>query len=121
MEIENKEVESEYIKMMNRIGGVFAGEQGFANACKYMKGLLSGAERKNGWKIAEIMGESTPYTLQQFIYRGLYSADGVRDELRGYVSEELGEPEGVLIPDDTGFIKQGKKSVGVQKRNRRFL
>ena len=81
-------------KLMNRISGIFAGE-GFVNAQKYMKGLLSDAERKNGWQIAENQGESTPYNLQQFIYRGMWSADRLRDEMRRYVSEELGEPEGV--------------------------
>ena len=116
MEITNREVESEYNKLMNRISGVFHGGLGFMNAQKYMKGLLSEAERQNGWQIAENQGESTPYNLQQFIYRGIYSADELRDELRGYVSEELGEPDGVLITDDTGFIKQGEKSCGVQRQ-----
>jgi len=116
MEITNREVESEYIKLMNRISGVFYGGLGMMNAQKYMKGLLSDAERKNGWQIAENQGESTPYNLQQFIYRGIYSADELRDELRGYVSEELGEEDGVLVADDTGFIKQGEKSCGVQRQ-----
>ena len=116
MEITNREVESEYIKLMNRISGVFYGGLGMMNAEKYMKGLLSDAERKNGWQIAENQGESTPYNLQQFIYRGIYSADELRDELRGYVSEELGEEDGVLVADDTGFIKQGEKSCGVQRQ-----
>jgi SRSO17 transposase len=109
-------VEEEYNKMMSRISGIFAGEQGFGNAQKYMRGLLSDAERKNGWQIAENVGESTPYNLQQFIYRGVYSADELRDELRGYVSEEMGEPDGVMVVDDTGFIKQGEKSCGVQRQ-----
>ena len=116
MEIENREVENGYIKLMNRIGVVFYGKLGFANAKKYMKGLLSGAERKNGWQIAENQGESTPYNVQQFINRGVYSNAELRDELRGYVSEELGEPDGVMVSDDTGFIKQGEKSCGVQRQ-----
>jgi len=116
MEISNREVEAEYIKMMNRISGVFYGGLGMMNAQKYMRGLLSDAERKNGWQMAENQGESTPYNLQQFIYRGRYSADSLRDELRGYVSEELGEEDGVMVVDDTGFIKQGEKSCGVQRQ-----
>ena len=116
MEITNREVETEYNKLMKRISGVFYGGLGFMNAQKYIKGLLSEAERKNGWQIAENQGESTPYNLQQFIYRGVYSAEELRDELRGYVSEELGEPDGVLVTDDTGFIKQGDKSCGVQRQ-----
>ena len=116
MEIASREVEEEYNKLMNRIGKVFYGGQGFMNAQKYMRGLLSDAERKNGWQIAENQGESAPYNLQQFIYRGIYSAEELRDELRGYVSEELGEEDGVMVTDDTGFIKQGKKSCGVKRQ-----
>jgi SRSO17 transposase len=116
MEIKNSEVESEYNKLMNRISGVFYGELGFGNAQKYMRGLLSDAERKNGWKIAEVTGERTPYNVQQFINRGVYRADELRDMIRVYVSEEIGELDGVLIPDDTGFIKQGEKSCGVQRQ-----
>ena len=59
------------------------------------------------------MGESTPYKLQQFLYRGGYSADGLRDRLREYVADKLGESEGTLVVDDTGFVKQGVKSCGV--------
>lgn len=116
MEIKNQEIETEYNKLMSRISGVFHNELGFSNAKKYITGLMSETKRKNGWQIAEIVGESTPYTLQQFIYRGGYRADELRDELRGYVSEELGEADGVLVTDDTGFIKQGKKSCGVKRQ-----
>jgi len=116
MEIKNREVESEYIKLMNRISRVFYGGLGMMNAQKYIRGLLSDAERKNGWQIAEKTGESAPYNVQQFINRGVYSSNELRDELRGYVSEELGESDGVMIVDDTGFIKQGEKSCGVQRQ-----
>jgi len=116
MELSEREIETEYIGLMNRIGKIFYGELGFRNAEKYIRGLLSGAERKNGWQIAEKMGERTPYNVQQFINRGVYSSGELRDELRRYVGEELGEPEGIMIVDDTGFIKQGKKSCGVQRQ-----
>ena len=116
MEINNKEVEAEYIKLMNRIVGLFYGELGYNNAQKYIRGLLSDAERKNGWQIAEKTGESAPYNVQQFINRGVYSSNDLRDELRVYVSEELGEEDGVMVVDDTGFIKQGEKSCGVQRQ-----
>jgi len=116
MEIKVREAEEEYNKLMNRIGEVFFSDLGFENAQKYMKGLLSSATRKNGWQLSEITGESTPYKLQQFIYRGSYSADKIRDITREYASENLGEPDGVLVVDDTGFIKQGEKSCGVQRQ-----
>jgi SRSO17 transposase len=116
MEIKVREAEEEYNKLMNRIREVFFSELGFENSQKYMKGLLSSASRKNGWQLSEIIGESTPYKLQQFIYRGSYSAEKIRDITRDYVSENLGEAEGVMVVDDTGFIKQGEKSCGVQRQ-----
>ncbi len=62
------------------------------------------------------MGESTPYAIQQFIYRGQFSADALRDELRDYVNEKLGDEDGVLVVDETGFLKQGKMSCGVKRQ-----
>ena len=56
---------------------------------KYMKGLLSRAERKNGWQMSEILGESTPYKMQQFIYRGRWSADELREVMQDYVKEKF--------------------------------
>lgn len=116
MGIKVYEAEAEYNKLMNRLGEVFFSKLGFENAQKYMKGLLSSATRKNGWQLSEITGESTPYKLQQFIYRGSYSADKIRDITREYVKENMGEEDGVLVVDDTGFIKQGEKSCGVQRQ-----
>ena len=89
---------------------------GLENAERYIKGLLSPAERKNGWQMSEKVGESTPYKLQQFLYRGSWSSDNLRDVLRDYVSVELGEEEGVLVLDETGFLKQGKKSCGAARQ-----
>ena len=110
------EIEQEYNEVMKRIGKIFANESGYRNARNYIKGLLGSAERKNGWQLSEKIGETTPYKIQQFIYRGEYKADGIRDELRRYVGEKIGEGEGVMVVDDTGFIKQGKKSCGVQRQ-----
>ncbi len=83
---------------------------------KYLEGLLSPIERKNGWQMAEALGEATPYSLRQFPYRGRFSADKLRDELRGYVNDKLGEDDGVIVADDTGFLKQGKMSCGVKRQ-----
>jgi len=115
-EIQKIEIEQEFNELMKRFGNVFANESGFRNARNYIKGLLSSAERKNGWQLSEKLGESTPYKIQQFIYRGEYKSSEMRDELRSYVGENLGESEGVMVVDDTGFIKQGKKSCGVQRQ-----
>jgi SRSO17 transposase len=109
-------VEAEFNRMMNRLGNVFSSESGFRTCQKYIKGLLGPAERKNGWQISEALGETTPYEIQQFLYRGRFSADGIRDVLREYVSEEMGEEDGTLVVDETGFLKQGKQSCGVKRQ-----
>ena len=116
IEINTRIYEEEYIKLMNQLGRVFHGELGFKNAQKYIKGLLSPIERKNGWQLSEYLGETSPYKLQQFIYRGSYSANELRDILRKYIVDGLGEEEGVMVIDDTGFLKKGKKSCGVKRQ-----
>jgi len=82
----------------------------------YLRGLLSGAERKNGWQLAEEVGNATPYGLQHLLGRARWDAAAVRDELRAYVQERLGDQEAVLIVDETGFLKKGTKSVGVKRQ-----
>ena len=116
MEIPERELEQGFDELVGRIGHVFANESGFRMARNYLRGLLSPIERKNGWQMAESLGDETPYALQQFLYRGRFSADKLRDELRLYVGEKLGEPDGILVMDDTGFLKQGKKSCGVKRQ-----
>lgn len=116
MEEKSREWEQEFEGLMGRVGKVFHNKAGRENARKYINGLLSNVERKNGWQLSENAGEKTPYALQQFLYRGNWSAEGLRDELRNYVSETLGGEEGVLVVDETGFLKQGKKSCGVKRQ-----
>jgi SRSO17 transposase len=101
---------------MIRLEGVFASSLGRLSAKKYLTGLISPVERKNGWQLSESLGETTPYILQQFLYRGRFSADKLRDQLQMYVNEKLGETEGVLVVDETGFLKQGKRSCGVKRQ-----
>ena len=111
-----RELETGFNELLVRIGNVFASEAGFQTAKKYLTGLLSPIERKNGWQMAEAMGDATPYAIQQFLYRAHYSADALRDELRGYVNDKLGEADGTIVVDDTGFLKQGKMSCGVKRQ-----
>jgi SRSO17 transposase len=82
----------------------------------YVRGLLSAAERKNGWQLAEVTGNTTPYGIQHLLGRANWDADEVRDDLRGYVLEHLGDGDAVLVVDETGFIKKGRKSVGVKRQ-----
>lgn len=102
--------------LMEIISKVFASKSGRELAQHYIFGLLGSAERKNGWQLSETLGFQTPYCIQQFLYRGRWSADGLRDSLRQYAVERMGEPSGVLVVDETGFLKQGKKSCGVMRQ-----
>jgi len=78
--------------------------------------LLSGAERKNSWTIAEAAGDLTPDGMQRLLNFYSWDADAVRDDLRGYVLDQLGDPSGVMVADETGFLKKGTKSAGVQRQ-----
>ena len=103
-------------EVAERIKNNFMNRSGREMARQYITGLMSAAERKNGWQISEILGQSTPYSVQQFLYRGNFSADDLRDDLRDYVQDKLGDESGTLIVDETGFLKKGKKSVGVARQ-----
>jgi len=82
----------------------------------FLQGLLSGAERKNGWQLAEQAGDHTPDGMQRLLNHARWDPDQVRDDLRDYVTEHLGDPGGVLVVDATGFLKKGTKSAGVQRQ-----
>jgi SRSO17 transposase len=82
----------------------------------YLQGLLCPVERKNGWQLAENAGDRTPDGVQDFLARMRWDADQVRDDLRAYVVAHLGDAEAVLVLDETGFVKKGTKSVGVQRQ-----
>ncbi|MFF4355217.1 IS701 family transposase [Streptomyces sp. NPDC001530] len=82
----------------------------------YVRALLGPVGRKNGWQLAEYAGHRTPDGLQRLLNGATWNADGVRDDLQAYVAEKLGEDDGVLILDDTGFVKKGTTSAGVQRQ-----
>ncbi len=83
---------------------------------EYVSGLVAGLERKNGWTLAEHAGEVAPDGMQRLLRRADWDVDGVRDDVRDYVVERLGEHGGVLVVDDTGFVKKGIRSAGVQRQ-----
>jgi SRSO17 transposase len=83
---------------------------------QYVTGLVAGLERKNGWTLAEQAGERAPDGMQRLLRWADWDIDGVRDDVRDHVVEQLGEPGGVLILDDTGFVKKGVRSAGVQRQ-----
>src|SRR5687767_4189760 len=98
-----------------RIAGAFVRAEPRARVLAYLRGLLGQLERKNGWTLAEAAGEVSPDGMQRLLRTADWNADAVRDQLRDYVLERLG-PRGVLIVDETGFIKKGIRSAGVARQ-----
>ena len=103
-------------KMHVRIASRFVRTEPRQRSLVYLRGLLSGVERKNGWQLAEEAGELTPDGMQRLLSTARWDADAVRDDLRQYVVEQLGDPAAILVLDETGFLKKGTKSVGVQRQ-----
>jgi SRSO17 transposase len=100
-----------------RIAGRFRRPEVRERVRRYLAGLFGRVERKNSWQMAEQMGETGPQGVQRLLNAARWDADTIRDDLREYVVEHLGdEDSGVLIVDETGFLKKGKKSVGVARQ-----
>ncbi len=97
-----------------RIGPRFARPEPRRRALSYLQGLMSSTERKNGWQLAEHAREATPYGMQRLLSQAVWDAGLVRDDLRSYVYEQLGEKAAILVIDETSFPKEGEKSAGVQ-------
>jgi SRSO17 transposase len=99
-----------------RIAGRFARAEPRRRALAYLRGLLGNVGRKNGWQLAEHAGERTPDGMQRLLATADWDPDRVRDDLRAYVVEHLGDPAAVLVVEETGFLKKGTTSVGVQRQ-----
>ncbi|MFJ6561713.1 IS701 family transposase [Streptomyces sp. NPDC091412] len=103
-------------QVMARIAGRFRRVEPRAAARAYLLGLLSSAERKNCWQLAEQAGHTQPGPLQRLLRYARWGADAVRDDLRAYAAEHLGSDGSVLVVDETGFLKKGRSSAGVQRQ-----
>jgi SRSO17 transposase len=100
----------------HRIGARFARSETRDRVRAYLVGLLAPVQRKNSWQLAEQIGEHAPYGVQHLLGRSDWEPDEVRDDLRSYVVEALGDPDAVLILDETGFLKKGTHSAGVARQ-----
>jgi SRSO17 transposase len=105
-----------YGAVIDRIAPRFARYEPLRHAAGLMLGMLSGLDRKNCWTIAEHRGDVTPDGLQHLLSRAKWDADTVRDDLRGYVLDAFADPDAVLVVDETGDLKKGVHSVGVQRQ-----
>ena len=101
-----------------RVAPRFARAEPRWRALAYLRGLLGAVTRKNGWQLAEHAGEATPDGMQRLLATADWDPDLVRDDLCAYVVEQLGDPGAVLVVDETGFLKKGTTSVGVQRQYR---
>lgn len=108
----------EFDSLWQEAGGCFRRHDLRQRAQKYVQGLLGKVERKNGWQMAEYLGDETPHGVQRLLSRACWNSDDVRDELLRYTSQNLlsANEQGVLIVDETGFLKKGDKSAGVQRQ-----
>src|SRR3954452_1839616 len=107
---------AEFEELTGRISGLFVHPKSRLHARRYLEGLLAPIERKNGWTIAEYVGEREPKGILRFLNLASGDADALRDIGRDYAMENLADSRGVLIADPTGFAKKGRKSVGVQRQ-----
>jgi SRSO17 transposase len=113
------EVESwaaEFERLVERIGPRFARPEVRGRVAGFLRGLLGDVERKNGWQLAEHARETTPDGMQRLLTTARWDPEALRDDVRAYVVEHLGDPGGVLVVDETGFLKKGGKSAGVQRQ-----
>lgn len=107
---------AEFEDLIGRISGLFVHPKSRLHARQYLEGLLAPLERKNGWTIAEHVGEKEPKAMQRFLNLANWDADALRDIGREYAMEHFADPRGMLIADPTGFAKKGRKSAVVQRQ-----
>jgi len=100
----------------SRFAPLFGRRETREQAVKYLHGLISAVERKNSWQLAEAVGDKTPDASQRLLYSSKWDADAVRDELQSFVIEQFGDADGIGVVDETGFLKKGEKSAGVQRQ-----
>ena len=102
--------------LSTRIGTRFGRAEVRNRVGRYLRGLLASVERKNGWQLAEELGDPNAHGVQRLLAEADWDEEAVRDDLRGYVIDHLGETGGILAVDETGFVKKGKKSAGVARQ-----
>jgi SRSO17 transposase len=103
-------------ELMGRIAGRFARVEPRRRARAFVLGLLAELPRKNCWTIAEHAGDATPDGMQYLLERARWDAGAVRDDVRGYLVEQLADPDAVLVVDETGDVKKGTATAGVQRQ-----
>lgn len=101
---------------VTRVAGRFVRAEPRRTAGQIVEGLLSEADRKTSWSLAERAGHADPQAMQRLLRTAVWDAEAVRDDVRDWLVEQLGQPDAVLVTDETGFLKKGVCSVGVQRQ-----
>ena len=114
--IDSDRLLGEFEGLLGRIGGRFRRAATRRRVRSFLLGLMVGLPRANCWTLAEQAGEANPHGMQRLLARGVWDADELRDDLRGYVVERLGAGGAVLVVDETGDLKKGTHTVGVQRQ-----
>lgn len=108
--------EADFADFQSRFAHLFERSEPRQQAGKYLRGLMSEVQRKNGWQLAEKMGDKTPDATERLLYKAEWKADAAQDVLQMYVIEKFGSEEGIGVVDETGFLKKGEQSVGVKRQ-----
>src|SRR5437879_2897225 len=115
-EEELEQWQEEFEAFHARFADLFERSESREQARKYLRGLLTEAERKNSWQVAEAVGDRIPDRMQRLLYRVPWDADAARDRLQRFVIETFGDDEGIGVVDETSFLKKGTHSVGVGRQ-----
>jgi SRSO17 transposase len=107
---------TDFVRFCARFADVFGRKEPRAQAAKYLRGLLASLPRKNSWQVAEAVGDRIPDATQRLLYRASWHADTARDRLLKFTIEVFGDADAIGVVDETGFIKQGHRSVGVKRQ-----
>ncbi len=108
--------DAQIVALHARLAGGFARSEPRGRALEYLRGLISPLEHKNGWTLAEAAGRIGPDATQRLLSRADWDAHRARGTVRAYAVEHLGDPDAVLVGDETGFLKKGRRSAGVQRQ-----
>jgi len=115
-DLDSSPVYASFAAFHARFAGIFSRPEPRAQAGKYLRALMGPVERRNGWQVAEAVGDARPGPTQRLMHQAVWSADAASDRHREVVVEAFGDPEGIGVVDETGFLKKGTESAGVGRQ-----
>ena len=116
LNISTEQMQEDFTYFTEWFQDLFPRKESRAQSTKYLKSLMAPVERKNGWQMAEYIGDEIPDSMQRLLFRMQWNEDAVRDELQDFIVEKFGDRHGIGVLDETGFLKKGDRSAGVQRQ-----